>query len=164
LQAHRHTAVVVLAALAMTACTTTAESQPEPTPTQLASFEEGASGLRGVPAKHVDCQVKLDEAYVKATVIVPDPTAVMVCSNNRGPAGIIRLAPSNPSFEPLIETLSRPNHVHADRPCPAVIEAPQALYAQTADGLFRVAIPVGSCGYQAQAKHAIRAVSSAGIE
>ncbi len=83
MRVHRLAVVVGLASLAMTACTSTPESEPEPTPTQLVAFEEGATGLRGVPAKQVDCQVKLDEAYVKATVLVPDPTAIVVCSAPR---------------------------------------------------------------------------------
>lgn len=163
MQFHRLAMMAGVAVLALSACTSGPEFEPDPAPPKPVAFEEGASGLRGIPADSSNCRPGPEGAYVEATVMVSDPTELIVCAHVHVPVGeppaTIALQPGTPPFERLVVALSQPDDPYDDYACPANLEAPEVLYAQTAAGLFRLAIPVERCGYQAQAKRAIRVVA-----
>ncbi len=162
---HRLLLMVGVMALALTACTSTPQFEPDPAPEDPVAFEEGGSGLRGIPVQGVDCKVGLDEIYVEATVMVPEPTGLVVCSQQGGPPGrhavaTIRVESIAPSFEPLVSALSQPDEPQADGICTMWADGAAVIYAGTRAGLFRLAIPVDSCGhYQPQARRAVSDVA-----
>ncbi len=113
----------------------------------------------------MDCTVGVhDEVYVEATVEVPEPTQLIVCSQEGGPVGsagaTVRVESSDPRFGPLISALSEPDEPRTEGLCELWADGPAVVFAPTIAGLVRLAVPVDSCGhYQTQASQAVSDVA-----
>lgn len=118
-------------------------------------------GFGGFP-----CKVGVDEVYVEATVMVTDPTGLVVCSQQGGPPwetaiATIRVESGDPRFDPLVSAPSESDEPRSPTEmCAMWADVPAVIYAVSTAGLVRLAVPVDSCGhYQKQARRAVSDVA-----
>ena len=156
-------AIPLVAIMALGGCTNTAEDSSGGSPNNPSGVNEGSdeervvgvTGVRGVPAADVKCG-PAHRDVIEGQEIGAPIELLMVCAEAyskpaKSPAlPVVVVQPSD--LPPLLEALSRPGEaLDPSQPCPAIVMRPHIVYGMTDDGLFRIAVPTGSCGFELKA-------------